>query len=133
MRENHVHEARALSSNRRFLGLEHEVALILAETSAVDEAYPKVLETVGSSLGWDFGAAWEERLDLGGFVRCAATWCADAARLGSSEQQTPGALRPIPPWRARRQAFPPFRRPGRAVERETTSGRTPPGCPPPEA
>jgi hypothetical protein len=37
-----------LSSNRRFLGLEHEVALILAETSVVGEAYPKVL--AGSSI-----------------------------------------------------------------------------------
>ena len=77
MRENRAHEARALSSNRRFLGLEHEVALILAETSAVAEAYPKLLETIGTSLGWDFGAVWEEALDLGGFVRCAETWCAD--------------------------------------------------------
>jgi hypothetical protein len=44
VRETRAHEARALSSNRRFLGLEHEVALILAETSAVDGAYPKLLE-----------------------------------------------------------------------------------------
>ena len=62
-----------MSPSRRFLGLEHEVALILAETSVAGEAYPKVLATVGSSLDWDFGAAWEERLDLSGFVRCAAT------------------------------------------------------------
>src|SRR5204863_3396247 len=75
------HEARALSPSRRFLGLEHEVALILAETSVAGEAYPKVLATVGSSLDWDFGAAWEERLDLSGFVRCAATWCSDERGL----------------------------------------------------
>jgi hypothetical protein len=34
VRENHVHEARALSSNRRFLGFEHTVALILARRRA---------------------------------------------------------------------------------------------------
>jgi len=49
-----------MSVPRRFLGLEHEVSLILAETSAAAEAYPKLLEAVGTSLGWDFGAVWEE-------------------------------------------------------------------------
>jgi PAS domain S-box-containing protein len=93
-----------LSSNRRFLGLEHEVALILAETSVVGEAYPKVLAALGSSLGWDFGAAWEERLDLSGFVRCAATWCADETRLADFAETSrntalpPGAGLPGRVW-----------------------------------
>ncbi|HKB20817.1 MAG TPA: PAS domain S-box protein [Gaiellaceae bacterium] len=111
MRENSEHEARALSSNRRFLGLEHEVALILAETSAVAEAYPKVLETVGSSLGWDFGAAWEERFDLSGFVRCAATWSADETRLADFAQASrntalpPGAGLPGRVWESAAPAW----------------------------
>jgi PAS domain S-box-containing protein len=84
-----------LTPSRRFLGLEHEVALIVAETSVAGEAYPRVLETVGSSLGWEFGAVWEERLDLSGFVRCAATWCADEARLaGFAEASRQIALPP---------------------------------------
>jgi PAS domain S-box-containing protein len=129
VRENRAHEARALSSNRRFLGLEHEVALILAETSVVAEAYPKVLETVGSSLGWDFGAAWEERLDLGGFVRCAATWCADETRLaGFAETSLQTALPPgaglpgrvwasaAPAWITDVQSDPNFPRAEAAVE-----------------
>ena len=70
-----------MSTGRRFLGLEHQVALIVAEISTLAEAYPKLLETIGISLGWDFGAVWEESLDPSGFVRCAATWCADAGRL----------------------------------------------------
>jgi len=70
-----------MSTGRRFLGLEHQVALIVAEISTLAEAYPRLLETIGISLGWDFGAVWEESLDPSGFVRCAATWCADAGRL----------------------------------------------------
>jgi hypothetical protein len=52
-----------MSPERRFLGLEHQVALILAELSTLAEAYRKVLESVGSALGWDLGAVWEESLD----------------------------------------------------------------------
>ena len=70
-----------MSTGRRFLGLEHQVALIVAEISTLAQAYPKLLETIGISLGWDFGAVWKESLEPSGFVRCAATWCADPGRL----------------------------------------------------
>lgn len=84
-----------MSANRRFLALEHEVSLILVETSAAAEAYPKLLETVGTSLGWDFGAVWEETDGPDAFVHCAETWCADEQRLAEFARTSLGT--PLPP------------------------------------
>ena len=68
-------------AGEKYLALEHEVALILVETVTVSEAYPKVLETIATSLGWQFGAVWEEEPAPKAFVRCVETWCADPERL----------------------------------------------------
>src|SRR5262249_5305222 len=93
-----------MSPDRRFLGLERQVALIRADISTLAEAYPKVLESVGTALGWDFGAVWEESLDPTGFVRCAATWCADLpllaefARASKETALPPGAGLPGRVW-----------------------------------
>jgi PAS domain S-box-containing protein len=62
-----------LSDTRDFQRLEHAVARILAETDRPVEVYPAVLEAIGSTLGWELGAAWvvdqgRERL------RCVSTW-----------------------------------------------------------
>src|SRR5262245_4129137 len=84
-----------MSTPTRFLALEHEVSLILAETTAAAEAYPRLLETIGTSLGWDFGAVWEEAIDPAAFVRCAETWCADEARLADFAGASRGT--PLPP------------------------------------
>ena len=118
-----------MSTGRRFLGLEHQVALILVEVSTLAVAYPKVLETVGTSLGWDFGAVWEESLEPSGFVRCAAVWCADTTRLAEFAQVSmatalpPGAGLPgrvwassAPAWITDVQSDPNFPRAGAAVE-----------------
>jgi PAS domain-containing protein len=93
-----------MSPDRRFLGLEHQVALILTQISTLSEAYPKLLETLGVSLSWDFGAVWEESHAPTGFVRCAATWCGDLKRLGEFAQVSldtalpPGAGLPGRVW-----------------------------------
>ena len=84
-----------MSAPPRFLALEHEVSLILAETSAAAEAYPRLLEKIGTSLRWDFGAVWEEALDPAAFVRCAETWCADETRLADFAAASLGT--PLPP------------------------------------
>jgi PAS domain S-box-containing protein len=60
----------------RFLALEHEVALILVATATVADAYPQLLETIATSLGWQFGAVWEEEPGPASFMRCVETWCA---------------------------------------------------------
>jgi PAS domain S-box-containing protein len=65
----------------RFVAVEHAVALILVETASADEAYPRLLETIAASLGWEFGAVWEESSGPDAVVRCVETWCADEERL----------------------------------------------------
>jgi PAS domain S-box-containing protein len=67
----------AQRAGETFLALEHEVALILVETAAVSDAYPKLLEAIATALGWQFGAVWEEEPAEGSFVRCVETWCAE--------------------------------------------------------
>src|SRR5262245_37686960 len=64
-------------AGEKYLALEHEVALILVETETVKEAYPKLLESIATALGWQYGAVWEEEPAQAAFVRCVETWCAE--------------------------------------------------------
>jgi len=64
------------------LGVEHEIARILAETEQPVEVYAAALEAIGRSLGWELGAVWEtgpgdDRL------RCVRTWQPATARRSS--------------------------------------------------
>jgi PAS domain S-box-containing protein len=74
----------------KFLALEHDVALILVETVGAAEAYPRLLETIATSLGWQFGAVWEESPAPHAFVRCVEAWCADPEALGEFARLTKG-------------------------------------------
>jgi diguanylate cyclase (GGDEF)-like protein/PAS domain S-box-containing protein len=38
--------------------MEHAITRVLAESSGIDEAMPKILETICASLGWVHGARW---------------------------------------------------------------------------
>ena len=58
----------------RFIATEHAVALILGETALASEAYPKILQAIATSLGWQFGAVWEELPEAGNLLRCAEAW-----------------------------------------------------------
>ena len=53
--------------------VEYAVARILAESDRPVEVYAKVLQVIGSSLGWELGAVWESGPgdDL---LRCVRTW-----------------------------------------------------------
>jgi signal transduction histidine kinase len=68
---------------------EHEVVRVLAESHTRDEAAPRVLEAVGSALGWEVGVFWG--VETGeGVLRFVSEWHApgfeedefDMARLG---------------------------------------------------
>ena len=65
----------------RFFAVEHAVALILVETRSAEDAYPRLLETIGTSLGWEYGGVWERSPGGDPFVRCVETWCRDEERL----------------------------------------------------
>jgi PAS domain S-box-containing protein len=51
----------------------HAVTQILAESSTLSEATPRVVQRVCDSLGWHIGAIWEVDRDAGK-LRCAGVW-----------------------------------------------------------
>jgi PAS domain S-box-containing protein len=53
------------------LRAEHAVARVLAEAPSEAVVYPRLLEAVGSSLGWEVGAVW---VAAGERLRCVQTW-----------------------------------------------------------
>lgn len=88
---------------RKFLAIEHAVALILSETADTAEAYPTLLEAIGTSLGWQFGALWEEVIEEKVSLRCAAVWCsgpqvADFAEESRGTILSPGVGLPGRVW-----------------------------------
>jgi PAS domain S-box-containing protein len=74
----------------RFVETEHAVALILGETAQPADAYPKLLEAIGTSLGWQFGAVWEQTPDSRGVLRCAEVWCSGEEGLLEFAQRSRG-------------------------------------------
>jgi len=74
------------------LRTEHEVARVLTDAPDELSAYPRILEAIGRTLGWDTGAVW--RLDDPALERIA-TWNTpepfDASRLRAGEG-LPGAV-----------------------------------------
>src|SRR5438093_5439681 len=62
-----------LADSRDLQRLEHAVTRILAESDRPVEVYAAVLETIGTSLGWELGAVWEAGAE-GGRLRCVRTW-----------------------------------------------------------
>jgi PAS domain S-box-containing protein len=67
---------RALRAAEARRQTELEVVRALARAGSVEEAYPRVLEAIGTGLGFDLGAAWYVDADANA-VRCAAVWRRD--------------------------------------------------------
>ncbi len=68
--------------NEQRLATQYTVSRVLVETSSVDEAAPRILQTVGECLNWDYGGLWlidnNDRT-----LHCVATWAAPGAGLSS--------------------------------------------------
>ncbi len=57
----------------RRLAAQHAVTRVLAEAESLDDAVPKILESICSSVGWEVGAIW--RVDAwAGVLRCIDVW-----------------------------------------------------------
>jgi hypothetical protein len=54
------------------LKVEHAVARVLAQVPVPARAHGRVLEAIGATLGWEFGAAWEVTGDGAGLFEPAA-------------------------------------------------------------
>lgn len=55
------------------LGIQYTVSQILADSPALKDATPKILEAICSSLGWEFGAIWNID-DTSQVLRCHEAW-----------------------------------------------------------
>ena len=75
--------------------LENAVRLLLADARSLEEAMPRVIQTLCQSLGFAYGARWivdsKERV-----MRCAETWCVpdpaveDFRLMSAARVETPG-------------------------------------------
>jgi signal transduction histidine kinase len=63
------------------------ITQILAESPALIDAVPRVLETIGKSLGWEFGAIWTPD-DADGVLHCFLIWHAPGTRFPEFEAVT---------------------------------------------
>jgi PAS domain S-box-containing protein len=88
----------------RFFAVEHAAALILVDTRSVSAAYPRLLETIGTALDWQYGGVWEESPGPNPVVECVETWCgpgeqlAEFARVSRGMMLPPGAGLPGRVW-----------------------------------
>lgn len=69
----------------RRLAAEHAVARALAESTVLADAAPKILQTIGESLGWDVSGLWEVDRQAR-VLRCVEVWHSPAAEVPEFEQ-----------------------------------------------
>ncbi len=75
-RKNHQLEQTAAQTQQTSLQLhlQQAVARILAESSSLNEATPRLLQAICESCGWDLGELWVVNR-AANQIRCAANWC----------------------------------------------------------
>jgi diguanylate cyclase (GGDEF)-like protein/PAS domain S-box-containing protein len=56
--------------------MEHAITRVLAESSSADDAMPKIIETICTSLGWHYGARWHWDA-RGGILKRRESWSVD--------------------------------------------------------
>src|SRR6476469_8892237 len=68
---------------RRIL-VQHDVSLVMAEGSSLQEATPKILQAIGENLGWQVGVLWKvNRWWV--VLRAATLWHTESAEVGDFE------------------------------------------------
>jgi PAS domain S-box-containing protein len=81
--ERRVSEEIRLENETR-VGVNLAITRILAESPAVSDAMPRILETIGATLGWEVGAMWT--LDPNATsLRCLSFWSAAPSRVKQFE------------------------------------------------
>lgn len=68
------------------LATQHAAVSALAESGSLADAVPRLLEAVGTGLGWDFGALWMPNGSGRGTLRCVQTWSAPAIEGGRFDE-----------------------------------------------
>jgi PAS domain S-box-containing protein len=96
-------------SHRRLVA-EHATSRVLAESTRLAEATPRVLEAVCTTLDWEHGAFWQVDPQAG-VLRCVDLWTPPGARFAEFEALSrattfaPGVGLPGRVWAERRPAF----------------------------
>jgi PAS domain S-box-containing protein len=96
-------------SERRLAG-NLAITRILAESPALSDATPRILQTMGQALGWDMGAMWAPDAE-GNLLRCLKVWHAPAAKVDQfasvSREYTfaPGVGLPGRVWKSLKPAW----------------------------
>ena len=54
--------------------IETAVAKILSEAESLDDAVPRIIQSVCETMGWDYGARWQHNAHDGS-LSCAELWC----------------------------------------------------------
>jgi diguanylate cyclase (GGDEF)-like protein len=86
--------------------MEHAITRVLAESSTANEAMLKVIETICTSLGWDYGARWEWDPRSGLLKRRESWWQRTAAVRAFDDAEAIQPLKPDPEARGlMRRAF----------------------------
>jgi len=60
--------------------MEHAITRVLAESSSADEAMPKIIETICTSLGWHYGARWHWD-SRSGLLKRRESWSIDTPAI----------------------------------------------------
>ena len=72
------------------VAVQFAVARILAESSDIQEAAPKILHAIGERLKWDYGEIWTTE-DANTRLRCIDTWTGKFVSVPEFERFTKGA------------------------------------------
>jgi PAS domain S-box-containing protein len=110
------------------LVVEHAVAQILAEAATVEEAAPKILQTICECLRWDLGTLWRID-DKAGVLRCALLWRKQSVEAAQFEAATqagtflPGDALPGRVWASRAAACIPDMTQDRTILRASIAAR----------
>jgi PAS domain S-box-containing protein len=91
------------------LRAEHAVARLLADAADLSGSYPKLLEAIAGTLGWEVAAAWEADPDDAGALRRVALWHAESIGASGLEQLRASTTMPVGhglPGRVWRQGVP---------------------------
>ena len=69
--------------------IEYALVYILAEAASFEEAMPRVLSTIGETVGWEIGSVWVAEAD-GRTLRCASTWQSANVEVEGFEEASAG-------------------------------------------
>jgi len=69
------------------VAVDYSLVHVLAEALTLEEAAPRILASIGNTLGWEIGALWEVERD-GRLLRCVDIWLAHPDRVKGFEEAT---------------------------------------------